>query len=169
MAHLYSVWRVAGGGICLVFFHFPRRQLWAETGSQSRLSSGQNWQTGDPQLPPQNPSILLEILYFLPNFFPSAPFLPAPCPRTEPPPLPIFILISNEKHLMGFRKPPVAPWRQVQGSFWSPGSHPSIHPCWPCPFVWAGIVMQVWGTSYSLEDSWLKPKSCIYSKPGRCR
>lgn len=47
---------------------------------------------------------------------------------------------------------------------------PSIHPfLLTLPVCGSGIVMQVWGTSYSLEDSWLKPRSCNYPKPVRGR
>lgn len=36
---------------------------------------------------------------------------------------------------------------------------PSIHPCWPCPVVGAGYSDARGSTSWSLKDSWLKPRS----------
>lgn len=70
---------------------------------------------------------------------------------------------------MEFRQTPVPPWRPVCGSFWSLGSlHSSISVGLAC--LWGlSVVMQMWGTSDSLEDSWLKPRSQSCPKPVRYR
>lgn len=135
MGHFYSVHKVAGGGICLAFlidpfavtssFLSPRRQLWAETGSQSRLSSGQVWQTGD------DPPTALYWKYII-SFLISS--LLHPC---RPPP-PLLHLNFKWKAFHGVQtntSPSLetGPWFLLES-----GIPPSIHFCWPCLFVGTG-------------------------------
>lgn len=136
MVHFYIVCKVAGGGICLVFFHSPRMQLWAEIGSLSRLCSGQDWPTGE------NPPVFS--WKYIISFIISSLLHSSFWPWILPPHL--LHLNFKWKAFNGVQKTTspsleTDPWFLLE--FGIP--HPSI--LLTLPICGAGIVMQVWGTS----------------------